>query len=96
MKAISVLLVLLKLFHKLNECKVSLMEITYGNIVLVYNVDTENQLAKVLPILFRKDIVEYTQAQSKDVHEELPCLVTTADLFGRIAWWPIKGTRQVW
>jgi hypothetical protein len=100
MKAItgSVLLViyLLKLFYKLNECKVSLTETTCGNFMLVYNVNTKNQLAKVLPILFGKVIVEYTWAQSKYVHEELPHLVTTTDLFSRVAWRPIKGARRVW
>jgi len=57
---ISVLLViqLFEFSDESNKCFMGLVKVTCENLVLVDNSDSVDELAKIFPVFFRKDIVE--------------------------------------
>lgn len=81
--------------NPLEEKLVSEFKLLGRDPALVDDADTNDQLA-VVPIVHRRKYpVEQAGSQAVEVEEELPGLVATRELFGRVARCAVKGAREI-
>jgi hypothetical protein len=81
----SLVVELLKFFHKPTKQSVSVLEICRRYNPLLQEANTGNIFAKVDPVLFWENVSKKSRAETKKVNLKFPCLVPGIDLLGRIS-----------
>ena len=84
----------LKLTSPRAEEDVSVLEILLANNMLRHDLNTMHELAKIDPIVLRKDAIQKCRSETKYVKVEFPGFVVCVDFACDVAWFTIKRARN--
>jgi len=84
----------LKLMSPRAEEDVSVLEILLADNMLRHDLNTMHELAKIDPIVLRKDAIQKCRSETEYIEVEFPGFVVRVDFVRDVAWFTIERARN--